>query len=90
MLSKINPLYFCLSFAIGILLVYITTPPPDIVLKFPSPYNAGKVKYIDKAQNCYKYRAEHVECSNNFSKVKPQPILEDFQREMYKTNLAKT
>ena len=79
---NINPLYFFLSFAIGILIVYIITPPPEIILKFPSPYNAGKVTYKDKSNTCYKYRAESVPCTidpkNNINII-PQPILEDFK-----------
>lgn len=73
---NISPFYFFLSFAIGILIVYMMTPPPEIVLKFPSPYNAGKVVYKDKSDACYEYEAEKVECDG---KAKPQPIFEDFR-----------
>jgi hypothetical protein len=58
------------------------TPPPEIILKFPSPYNAGKVTYKDKSNTCYKYRAENVPCTadaKNGIKITPQPILEDFK-----------
>jgi hypothetical protein len=72
---NINPLYFFLSFAIGIMIVYVMNPPPNIVLKFPSPYNAGKVIYKDKADSCYKYRAQKVPCKGDT----PQPIHEDFR-----------
>jgi hypothetical protein len=76
---NINPLYFIISFAVGILFVYIITPPPEIVLKFPSPYNAGNVTYKDKGETCYKYRADTVSCTKTDKKVLPQPILEDFK-----------
>jgi hypothetical protein len=72
---KIYPLYFVAAFAFGILMVYLVTPPPEVVIKFPSPYNAGKIEYKDKSNACYKYRAESVECPND---AKIQPILEDF------------
>lgn len=76
----INPLYFFLSFAVGILFVYIITPPPEIVLKFPSPYNVGKVTYKNKSGECYKYSADTVPCTETKDvKITNQPILEDFK-----------
>lgn len=82
---NIHPLYFFISFAIGTLCVYVITPPAEIVLKFPSPYNAGNVTYRDKANNCYRYKANKVKCGESASKVKHQPILEDFKlREFFK------
>jgi hypothetical protein len=77
---NIKPLYFFASFALGILLVYMMTPPPEIVVKWPSPYNAGKVTYKDKSNTCYKYKAENVPCENKDGvSVAPQPIMEDFK-----------
>lgn len=73
-----------IAFAFGIFWVYIITPPPDIVLKFPSPFNAGKVVYKDKSGSCYKYKSESVECSS--SKWDPQPIVEDFIMREYMKN----
>ena len=75
---NIDPFVFFVSFAIGMLLVYITTPKPDVVLKFPSPYNAGKITYRDKSNSCYRYKADDVSCPKDKSKILPQPILEDF------------
>ena len=75
---NIDPFYFFLSFAIGIFVVYIVTPPPEIILKFPSPYNAGNILYKDKAQNCYKYHADKVTCPKEKMLIRPQPILEDY------------
>ena len=74
---KINFVYFLVSFAVGIFWVYVMTPPPELVVKFPSPYNAGLVMYKDKAENCYKYNAEKINCEG--VKWSPQPIVEDFQ-----------
>lgn len=71
LLGKIRPLYFFAAFAIGLLACYIMTPPPQVVVKFPSPYNAGQVIYKDGADNCFKFNAEHVACSAD---AKPQPL----------------
>ena len=74
--------WFALAFAIGMLAVYLTAPAPTIVVKFPSPYNVGKVMYRDQADNCYKYGAEEVKCPSDQSVIKPQPILEDFRQQL--------
>lgn len=78
MLSKIHPFYFVLSFAAGLLYCYLTNPKPEVILKFPSPYNADQVTYKDKNETCYKYKAEKVECPLDKSLIKAQPISEDF------------
>lgn len=71
---RIQPLYFFVAFAVGLLAVYITTSPPQIVYKFPSPYNAGKVTYRDKEDGCYVFSAEEVSCPADKNQIKPQPI----------------
>jgi len=79
----INIAYFIGAFCIGILYVYLITPPPEVVLKFPSPYNAGMITYKDKANNCYQYKAEKQDtCPADKALVKPQPIIEDFDKQM--------
>lgn len=77
-LDKIHPLSFILAFAVGLLFCYLTNPKPELVLKFPSPQNAGKITYKDKADGCYKYRAEKVSCPSDAKLVKDQPIAEEF------------
>jgi hypothetical protein len=78
MLRSIKLHYFLISFAVGLFLVYVFHPPPTVVVKFPSPYNAGKVVYEDKNNSCYKYKADRVDCPKDKSLVKPQPLFEDF------------
>lgn len=80
----INVFWFVMAFSIGMLAVYITAPPPTIVVKFPTPYNVGKVMYRDKADNCYRYAAEEVKCPSDTSQIRPQPILEDFRQQSLK------
>lgn len=76
---KINYLVFMVAFGVGIFFCYISTPPPQVVVKFPSPYNAGKVLYKDKSDTCYRYSAEDVACPLDRALIKPQPIMEDYQ-----------
>lgn len=63
--------YFLIGFAFGLLYVYLSTPHPKIVYKFPTPYNTETEIYKDAVGSCYKYTAEKVPCKGN---VKPQPI----------------
>jgi hypothetical protein len=77
MLRAIRPLWFFTAFAVGLLLCYIMTPPPEVVVRFPSPFNAGKVLYKDKAQNCFTYNASEVTCPDDGSKVRPQPVVSE-------------
>lgn len=76
--DKINPLVFFLAFAAGLLFCYLYNPAPTIVVKFPSPYNAGQVIYKDSSDTCYKYTADKVACPIDSSLIKPQPIQENF------------
>ena len=76
--DKIHPLYFFLAFAIGLMLCYVTNPKPHMVVKFPSPYNAGKVTYQDTNSTCYRYQASKVSCPADKNLIKPQPLQEDF------------
>ena len=78
MLSRIRPIYFFVSFAIGLLLVYFVQPSPKVVVKFPTPYNAGHVTYNDSNDSCYKFNATEVACDAG-GHVKPQPLFEDFR-----------
>jgi hypothetical protein len=71
----IQPLYFFTAFAVGMLFAYVLTPPPQIVVKFPTPYNSDKVVYRDQTDTCYKYLAEQVSCPLDKSVIKSQPII---------------
>lgn len=74
MLNKVKPLYFFLSFAIGLLIVYVITPPPQIVVKFPSPFNAGNITYRDKVDSCFVYKADKTSCPRDTTLIKEQPV----------------
>lgn len=78
MFDKLNLTFLVISFSIGIFYVYVTAPSPEVVLKFPSPFNAGKITYKDQSENCYKYLHEKVDCEKS-KNVKPQPVTENFK-----------
>ena len=75
MLLRLRPLHFFAAFAVGLLFCYIATPPPKVVVKFPTPYNAGQVVYKDDVDTCFKFNADRVECPADGS-AKPQPLTE--------------
>jgi len=69
-LDYIDPLIFLISLCVGLFYTYITTPYPQIVIKYPTPYNVGKITYIDKNNVCYKYQIKQVTCPKDKSKIK--------------------
>ena len=70
----LNFKYFLISFSIGIFIVYINTPTPEIIIKYPNPENAGKIIYKDDAGVCYKYKANEVKCPSDNKNIEAQPL----------------
>eukprot|EP00873_Tetraselmis_striata_P033900 jgi/Tetstr1/454164/TSEL_041083.t1 len=60
--NKLNPLAFALALGAGLMLVYVLAPRPKLVIKFPTPENAGKTVYRDTENGCYVYESEKVAC----------------------------
>lgn len=60
---RMNWLSFFLAFVLGIFYVYISSPPIRNVIKYPTPYNANKIVYMNHDNQCYKYNAEEVKCT---------------------------
>ena len=87
----IDPFYFVISFCIGILLVYLLTPVPKIVIRYPTPENSGKIIYKDDNNVCYKYNAIKIQCPKDKSKINKYPIqhLEHKNRENIFTRILK-
>lgn len=89
LLGRLNVTALVASFAIGILYTYLVTPPPRVIVKFPSPYNAGKVLYRDKSDACYMFKSDTVACEGGHEPgskhaVLPQPLLfEGFKKQSY-------
>ena len=77
LLGLLNAPAFIGSFIIGVIICYFSNPPPDVVVKFPTPHSAGKIMYRDASDSCFKYRAEKHACPLDKSKVREQPIAEE-------------
>lgn len=67
-----NILAFFISFIVGIFYVYISSPKPKIIIKYPTPYNADKIIYKSDSGDCYKFKMEETNCNKN---AIPQPII---------------
>ena len=80
---QIVPIYFFISLCIGFLIVYSMSPKPRVIIKNPTPDNAGKILYRDDNNVCYKYHKVEVPCINNrfegepFKNESKEPIKND-------------
>ena len=74
MFLPLEPWIFMISFSIGILLAYISTPPPKVIIRFPTLENAGKVIYKDDVGVCYRYRPVNVDCPKDPKKIYEPPL----------------
>lgn len=59
---KINLFIFALSLFVGLFLVYITSPKPKIILKYPNLKNVNNLNFVDENNNCVKFSAKEVTC----------------------------
>jgi len=55
--------WFLVSFSAGILYVYLARPSIPVILKYPTPINAGKIVYKDSTGKCYVYAVKSVTCT---------------------------
>ena len=47
---------------IGLFLVYITAPTPNIIFKYPTLNNINDTTYIDENNKCYRYVPKPIPC----------------------------
>lgn len=66
---KINIIYFLIALSVGFLYVYIFTPEKKVIIKYPNPNNAGKIKYKDEKDECYVYKPNNVNCPEDMTDV---------------------
>ncbi len=62
MKQYIHPLAFFIALFFGLMICYITAPQLQVVYKYPTPENAGKIIYKDDSDVCYKYKIKNVKC----------------------------
>lgn len=69
-----SPLYFIISLAIGLFFVYITAPPPNVIVVYPTPHNYNKYQYMDNAKNCFIIQQNEIPCPDNENNIMTVPI----------------
>ncbi len=74
MLRHIKLSYLAIGIIIGIIGVYFIKPTQNIIYKYPTPENAGKIIYKDKNGICYKYSSKEVDCDKNVARLKNYPL----------------
>ena len=65
---------FLVSLAIGLLFVYLKEPEKKTVYVYPTAENKDKVEYRDKADNCFNYIMDEIQCPSDRSNVKSIPV----------------
>ena len=67
------PIFF-ISFAIGLFFVYLMGPETKTIYIYPTPENVDKVLFKDKADNCFLFEQEVVECPKDQNLISKVPI----------------
>ena len=67
------PIFF-ISFAVGLLFVYLIGPEIKTIYIYPSPENVDKILFKDKADNCFYFEPEVVECPRDTNLISKIPI----------------
>jgi len=65
---------FLISFAVGLFFIYILGPEMKTIYIYPSPENVNRVLFKDKADNCFYFEEEAVECPKDESLISHIPI----------------
>ena len=58
----INIKAFLISFAVGVLYIYLTEDYKKVIVVYPTPINIGKKVYVDKGDNCFTYKLAEGKC----------------------------
>ena len=65
---------FLISFAIGLFFVYVLGPEMKTIYVYPTPENVDKILFKDKANNCFNFQEQIVECPKDKSLISTIPI----------------
>jgi hypothetical protein len=74
LLNYISIPIFLISFAIGLFFIYVLGPEIKTIYIYPSPENVDKVLFKDKADNCFSFEEEIVDCPSDEKLISTIPI----------------
>lgn len=53
---------FLISFLLGMIYNYLSKPELKVIKISPTPDNCNSILYKDKAEICYKYKPQQIDC----------------------------
>ena len=65
---------FLISFAIGLLFIYVLGPESKTIYIYPTPENVDKILFKDKADNCFHFEEHEIECPTDVTKISEIPV----------------
>lgn len=74
MLKHIRLIPLIVGIVIGVIAILCINPQKNVVYKYPTPENSGKITYKDKNGVCYKYSSKQTDCDKNESRIKDFPL----------------
>jgi hypothetical protein len=74
LLKYISIPIFLISFAIGLFFIYILGPEMKTIYIYPSPESVGNVLFKDKADNCFSFEEEFVDCPKDEAQISTIPM----------------
>lgn len=69
----INIKVFLISLFLGLVFIYLNDDKKKINV-YPTPSNINEVEYKDKANNCFEYTMESVNCPSNKNEINHVPL----------------
>jgi hypothetical protein len=72
---------FLISLAVGLLFVYLTESPKQVVYIYPTPDNVDKFSYRDAADNCFMYESNKVKCPSDERDITRIPMQSETRNE---------
>ena len=65
---------FLISFAVGLFFIYLLGPEMRKIYIYPSPENVDKILFKDKADNCFYFEEERVQCPKDETLISQIPL----------------
>ena len=65
----INLPAFIISFLLGVLYVYFTSPPQQDIIVYPTDDNKHLFQFRDKINNCFQLKQNIIKCSNDVEEI---------------------
>jgi hypothetical protein len=74
MSKYINITAFIISFAIGMLFVYLYTDDKRVIYVYPTPETVHLLQYKDSTGTCFHFTETPVECPKKESEISKLPV----------------